>query len=70
MYYLEFSIESDWFLKKKWDKDEKTKYKCTHIYVKGLNKGLVCGKTITKNVDCGFCVTHSKQKEKEKEKET
>lgn len=47
-------------MKKKWEKEEKTKHKCTYVFARGANKGQVCGKTITKNFSCGFCVTHSK----------
>jgi hypothetical protein len=51
-------------MKKKWEKEEKTKYKCTYLYTRGINKGNPCGQTITKNYDCGLCVKHAKQKEK------
>jgi hypothetical protein len=51
-------------MKKKWEKEEKTKHKCTYLYTRGINKGLPCGQTITKNHSCGLCVKHAKQKEK------
>jgi hypothetical protein len=48
-------------MKKKWEKEEKTKHKCTHVLTRGINIGLPCGKTITKNQACGLCVKHAKQ---------
>ncbi len=53
-------------MKKKWEKEDLHKHKCTYVFVRGINRGTECGKTITKNIDCGRCVIHSKQKETNK----
>lgn len=50
--------------KLKWDLEDRQNYKCTYVFTRGTNKGMVCGNTITKNYTCGFCVTHAKQQRK------
>jgi hypothetical protein len=52
-------------MKKKWEKEtqQQKKPKCKYVFVRGIHQGTMCGKTITKNIDCGLCVSHSKQKE-------
>jgi hypothetical protein len=52
-------------MKKKWDKEQQKLQtpKCKYVFVRGVHQGSRCGKTITKNIGCGLCVAHSKQKE-------
>jgi hypothetical protein len=56
---------------KKWEKEKQKMQtpKCTYMFVRGLHQGTVCGKTVTKNINCGLCVSHSKQKEQKEKKE-
>jgi hypothetical protein len=60
------------FMKKKWDmeKEKMQTPKCQYQFVRGVHKGTMCGKTITKNIDCGLCVSHSKQKEAKDSKDS
>jgi hypothetical protein len=48
-------------MKKKWEKEEKNKYRCEYLYVRGKLKGTVCGELIKKNISCCLCSKHSKK---------
>ncbi len=57
---------------KKWEKENHKLQtpKCKYVFVRGVHQGTLCGKTVTKNIDCGLCVYHFKQKEAKDSKET
>jgi hypothetical protein len=50
-------------MKNKWEKEDKQKYRCAYVYVRGALKGTPCGGVIKKNVSCGLCSKHAKKKE-------
>jgi hypothetical protein len=64
-----YCFEHRGVMKKRWEKEQKKKHKCTYLFTRGVNKGIVCGKTITQNISCGLCVTHSKQTKQNKTKQ-
>jgi hypothetical protein len=52
-------------MKKKWDKEDKFKHKCTYLFCRGIKKGTPCGQTIRENIKGGLCKKHAKNIDKQ-----